>query len=97
MSALPVPGRKGQRPSIASAAARITVIRSATVIDVGSPVEPPTEMPWLPFSSCQSISRGMASRSSAPSAVKGVTRGVIAPRIAVGSAAWGFAVMARRS
>ena len=50
-------------------------------------------MPWLPCSSCQSISLGIASRSSAPSAVNGVTRGVIAPRIAVGSAAWGFAVM----
>src|SRR4029077_10090307 len=54
-------------------------------------------MPWLPCSSCQSIRRGMASRSRAPSAVKGVTRGVIAPRIAVGSAACGFGVMARRS
>jgi len=94
MRALPVPGRNGQRPSIALAATCITVMRSATVIEVGSPVEPPTEMPWLPWASCQSMSREIASRSSAPSALKGVTRGVIAPRIAVGSAACGFGVIA---
>ena len=48
MRAVPVPGRNGTRPSIAAAAARITAIRSATVCEVGSPVEPPTEMPCEP-------------------------------------------------
>ena len=37
-------------------AARMTAMRSATVCEVGSPVEPPTEMPCVPCSSCQSTS-----------------------------------------
>ena len=49
ISAVPVPGTNGTRPSIAAAAARITAIRSATVCEVGSPVDPPTEMPWVPL------------------------------------------------
>ncbi len=90
MSAVPVPGRNGTRPSIAAAAARITSMRSATVIEVGSPVEPPTEMPCVPCSSCQSISRGIDSRSSSPASVKGVISGVMAPRTADASPANGL-------
>ena len=87
MRTLPVPGRNGTRPSIAAAAARITAIRSATVCETGSPVEPPTEIACEPASSCQSTSRASVSRSSSPSSRNGVISGVIAPRIASGLAA----------
>ena len=54
-------------------------MRSATVCDVGSPVDPPTEIACVPRSICQSMSRPTDARSSEPSSWNGVTRGVIAP------------------
>ena len=44
----PVPGTNGTRSAISSAAALIAVARSAVVCARGSPVDPPSEMPWLP-------------------------------------------------
>ena len=49
-----------------------------------------------PRSSCQSTSRAIVSRSSAPSSVNGVISGVIAPRTADGSAANAAHVLAPR-
>ncbi len=53
-------------------------------------MDPPTEMPCVPRASCQSISRGIDSRSSAPDSVKGVISGVMAPRTADASPANGL-------
>jgi hypothetical protein len=81
----PVPGTKGTRSPISSAAARMAAARSAVDCALGSPVEPPSEMPWLPDSSCQRIKARKDSRSGSPSAVKGETTGAIDPRIWAGS------------
>ena len=83
----PVPGTNGTRSAISSAAALIAAARSAVVWALGSPVEPPSEMPWLPDSSCQRTRLRSASRSGAPSAVNGETTGAIEPRMVAGVAA----------
>src|SRR5579859_4111607 len=81
----PVPGTNGTRSLISATAARIAAARSCVDWAPGSPVEPPSEMPWLPDSSCQRISARRPYRSGAPSAVKGETTGAIDPRILAGS------------
>src|SRR5580692_11254484 len=81
----PVPGTNGTRSPISSAAALIAAARSAVLCADGSPVEPPSEMPWLPDSSCQRIRLRSPSVSGAPSAVNGETTGAIDPRIFAGS------------
>ena len=50
----------------------------------GSPVEPPIETPWVPLASCHSTRFARLSWSTAPSAVNGVIRGTIDPRISCG-------------
>src|SRR5215469_237587 len=81
----PVPGTNGTRSPISRAAARMAAARSAVDWALGSPVEPPREMPWLPDSSCQRMRLRRDSRSGAPSAVKGETTGAIDPLIPAGS------------
>src|SRR5580693_5432254 len=81
----PVPGTKGTRSLISSAAALIAVARSVVVCADGSPVDPPREMPCDPDSSCQRISARSPSRSGAPSAVNGETTGAMEPRIWAGA------------
>src|SRR6185437_17154611 len=51
----------------------------------GSPVDPPSEIPCEPDSSCQRIRFRSPSRSGAPSAANGETTGAIDPRIWAGS------------
>jgi hypothetical protein len=51
----PVPGTKGTRSAISAAAVLIDAARSAVVCALGSPVEPPSEMPWEPEASCHRI------------------------------------------
>ncbi len=77
-----MPGRNGTRSAIAFAPARRTAIRSSTVCEIGSPVEPPIEIPCEPCSICQSIREETAAKSMLPSSWKGVTSGVMAPRMA---------------
>ena len=81
----PVPGTNGTRSPTSSATTRMAAIRSATVCALGSPVEPPIEMPCEPASSCHRTSARMPSWSTSPSAVKGVTIGAIDPRTEAGS------------
>src|SRR5215469_6700172 len=81
----PVPGTNGTRSAISAAEALIAAARSAVLCADGSPVEPPSEMPWLPDSSCQRIRPRSPSVSGAPSAVNGETTGAIDPRIRAGS------------
>src|SRR5580692_689399 len=81
----PVPGTNGTRSAISSAAALIAAARSAVDCADGSPVDPPSEIPWEPDSSCQRIRFRSPSVSAAPSAVNGDTTGAIEPRIAAGS------------
>lgn len=81
----PVPGTKGTRSAISAAAALIAAARSAVLCADGSPVDPPSEIPWLPDSSCQRIRLRSPSRSGAPSAVNGETTGAMEPLIVAGS------------
>src|SRR5215469_6162657 len=81
----PVPGTNGTRSAISAAEALIAAARSAVLCADGSPVEPPSEMPWLPDSSCQRIRLRSPSVSGAPSAVNGETTGAIDPRMLAGS------------
>lgn len=45
----PVPGRNGTWSATSSLTIRIASARSATVWALGSPVDPPKEMPCVPF------------------------------------------------
>src|SRR5689334_7394856 len=81
----PVPGTNGTRSAISSAAALIAAARSFVDCADGSPVDPPSEMPCEPDSSCQRIRFRSPSRSGAPSAANGDTTGAIDPRIWAGS------------
>ena len=81
----PVPGTNGTRSAISSATATIALARSAVDWALGSPVDPPSEMPWLPDSSCQRTRPRSDSRSGRPSAVNGETTGAIEPRMRAGS------------
>src|SRR6516162_861458 len=67
------------------AASVMAVIRSWSDCALGSPVEPPSEMPCEPESSCQLIRRRRPSVSSCPSPVNGVTTGAMDPRRLGGS------------
>ena len=78
----PAPGR---RPS--SATVRIAATRSSMVCALGSPVEPPIEMPCVPWASCQLTRLARLSWSTSPSAVNGVTSGAIEPVISLRSGA----------
>src|SRR5699024_6543107 len=68
-----------------SAAARIASARSSILWALGSPVDPPIEIPWEPLASCQRINRRRLAVSSAPSAVNGVITGPSEPVICLGS------------
>src|SRR6185437_10301014 len=81
----PVPGTNGTRSPISSAATRIAAARSAADCADGSPVDPPSEIPCDPDSSCQRIRFRSPSRSGAPSAANGETTGAIDPRTVAGS------------
>ena len=49
----PVPGTTGTRPATASTTVRMAAARSSMVCALGSPVDPPMEMPFEPWAICQ--------------------------------------------
>jgi len=63
----PVPAMIGMRPRECWTATRISSLCSSTSTVGDSPVVPTTTMPSVPSSTCQSISRLNAPKSSAPS------------------------------
>jgi hypothetical protein len=58
--------------------------RSSTVCALGSPVDPPMEMPFEPWAICQCTRLARLAWSTSPSAVNGVTTGAIEPVISWG-------------
>ena len=89
------PGRRSPRPPYASP--RSARPRSAPL---GSPCEfcrARCRASPRPPAGKRISARRLLSWSTAPSAVNGVMTGAMDPRMVVGSAAWGFGVMARRS
>src|SRR6201986_2375033 len=81
----PVPGTNGTGSAISSAAALIAAARSLVDCADGSPVDPPSEMPCEPDSSCQRIRLRSPSVSAAPSAANGEPPGAVDPRTLAGS------------
>jgi hypothetical protein len=73
------------RSATTEAASRIASARSARVCALGSPVEPPSEIPCEPLASWNSISRRSPAGSGAPSRANGVTTGAMEPRMRAGS------------
>src|SRR5690606_39721391 len=56
----PVPGTNGTRPATRSLTNSTTALRSSRDCELGSPVVPVLDRPWLPFSFWNSITRPSA-------------------------------------